>query len=165
MTPNKEYTVKPFSDEHVNPAAGIEAAVFSEPWRARALDDIFVHSDTVSALACETEDGFLAAYGGIECVLDEANIVNIATSPAYRRRGCATAVMSGLLLIASEKGCRRVTLEVREHNEAAQALYRSFGFEAVGVRKRFYSLPTEDALVMEKILDQTSIERSRTERH
>ena len=98
-------------------------------------------------------------------MLDEANIVNIATSPAYRRRGCATAVMSGLLLIASEKGCRRVTLEVREHNEAAQALYRSFGFEAVGVRKRFYSLPTEDALVMEKILDQTSIERSRTERH
>ena len=47
MTPNKEYTVKPFSDEHVNPAAGIEAAVFSEPWSARALDDIFVHYSSI----------------------------------------------------------------------------------------------------------------------
>ena len=165
MTPNKEYTVKPFSASHVNAAAEIEAEVFSEPWSARALDDIFVHSDTVSALACETEQGILAAYGGIECVLDEANIVNIATSPAYRRRGCASAVMSGLLQIAAEKGCRRVTLEVREHNGAAQALYRSFGFGSVGVRKRFYSLPTEDALVMEKILDKISIERSRSERN
>lgn len=107
---------------------------------------------SISALACEAPDGTLAAYGGIECVLDEANIVNIATSPEYRRRGCARAVMGGLLDIAKKKGCTRVTLEVREHNLPAQALYRSFGFTPPGIRKHFYSFPDENAIVMEKYL-------------
>ena len=85
-------------------------------------------------------------------MLDEANIVNIATSPEYRRRGCARAVMGGLLDIAKKKGCTRVTLEVREHNLPAQALYRSFGFTPAGIRKHFYSFPDENAIVMEKYL-------------
>ncbi len=126
------FVIKPFSAIHASGAAEIEAAVFSQPWSAKALQNIFVDSESVFALACEAEGGALAAYGGIECVFDEGNIVNIATHPGYRRRGCASAVMSGLLHIASEKGCRRVTLEVREHNAAAQSLYRSFGFAAVG---------------------------------
>ena len=57
-----------------------------------------------------------------------------------------------LLDIAKKKGCTRVTLEVREHNLPAQALYRSFGFTPAGIRKHFYSFPDENAIVMEKYL-------------
>lgn len=146
------FSVVPFSAQHVAAAAEIERCVFSEPWSAASIDAVFCGGGYVSALACLDEGGDLAAYGGIECVLDEGNIVNIATAPEYRRRGCASAVMRGLLSLAAMRGCTRVTLEVREHNLPAQALYASFGFAAVGMRRRFYNLPVEDAIVMEKYL-------------
>lgn len=149
---NDGIRIVPFAERHAAAAAEIEKSVFSEPWSFNAINTVFLGGGSVSALACETADGTLAAYGGIECVLDEANIVNIATAPGYRRRGCARAVMSGLIETAAKKGCVRITLEVREHNLAAQGLYRSFGFEPVGVRRHFYSFPDEDAIVMEKFI-------------
>lgn len=148
------FSVVPFSERHALAASAIEQSVFSEPWSLRAIKDIFLGCESISALACETDDGTLAAYGGIECVLDEGNIVNIATAPEFRRRGCAGAVMRGLLDTAAQKGCTRVTLEVREHNTPAKELYRSFGFAPVGVRRHFYRFPDEDAIVMEKIIDE-----------
>ena len=152
------FTVVPFAERHVKAAAEIEHAVFSEPWSLNAIRALFVGGGStagaghISAFACEAPDGTLAAYGGIECVLDEGNIVNIATAPAFRRRGCASAIMKGLLEAAESKGCVRVTLEVREHNIPAQSLYRSFGFTPAGIRRHFYSFPDEDAVVMEKFI-------------
>ncbi len=152
------FTLVPFSKQHAASAAEIERRVFSEPWSLASIEAVFLGGGYISALACLDEDGHLAAYGGIECIFDEGNIVNIATAPEYRRLGCASAVMGGLLSLAAERDCTRVTLEVREHNIPAQALYLSFGFSPVGVRRHFYSLPTEDAIVMEKHLVQNGSE-------
>ncbi len=152
MMPPKGFSVVSFAAQHVAEAAEIERRVFSEPWSAVSIESVFCAGGYVSALACLDDNGRLAAYGGIECVLDEGNIVNIATAPEYRRLGCASSIISGLLSIAAERGCARVTLEVREHNLPAQALYTSFGFSPVGIRRRFYNLPTEDAIVMERYI-------------
>ena len=45
-----------------------------------------------------------------------------------------------------------VFLEVRRSNGAAISLYTSLGFENIGVRKNYYKLPTEDALLYKKDL-------------
>ncbi len=144
-------TVIKFAEQHAKEAAAIEKTIFSEPWSEQAFVELFVKSTSIFGLAGIYRDR-VVAYGGVECVLDEANIVNIAVAPESRRKGYGSAVMIGLLKLVADRGCRRVTLEVREHNEAAKALYNTFGFRPVGIRKCFYSHPVENAIVMEKCL-------------
>ena len=58
----------------------------------------------------------------------------------------------GLWGFCKEKGAERMLLEVREKNSAARALYESFGFEQISVRKNYYSHPTEDAIIYRREL-------------
>ena len=79
-------------------------------------------------------------------VLDEGYIANVAVSPVFRRQGIGRQLVRTLL--ERSKDLAFVTLEVRASNAAAIALYTECGFQSVGVRKKFYSHPTEDALLM-----------------
>ena len=76
-----------------------------------------------------------------------AEIVVVATAPSARRRGIATALLRAFWEDVSPT---ETFLEVRESNDAAIALYRRFGFEPVGRRRRFYHDPAEDAVVMRR---------------
>lgn len=78
----------------------------------------------------------------------DADLLTVATLPAARRRGIATAMITHLLRRARRAGCAAVLLEVRASNAGAQALYRRLGFVPVGRRRRYYLAPVEDALVM-----------------
>ena len=82
--------------------------------------------------------------------MDEGFICNIAVFPQYRRRGVATCLMESLIEYAKENDMTSISLEVRESNYSAQALYENFQFEVVGERRNFYANPTEDALIMTK---------------
>jgi len=83
-------------------------------------------------------------------VLDELHINNLAVMPAHRRAGVATALLSGVLGDGARLGAKRATLEVRHSNVAAQRLYERFGFTVAGVRRKYYTNPVEDALVLWK---------------
>lgn len=131
---------------HLQAVEALERAVFFNPWSAKALE--LLCSERAFGFAVMQEDK-AAAYGGMLTVLDEGQITNIATHPDHRRRGYAAMVLQALLEEARERGIAFVTLEVRASNAPAIALYQKFGFEAVGTRKRFYTNPTEDALVMQ----------------
>ncbi|WP_167202400.1 ribosomal protein S18-alanine N-acetyltransferase [Actinomyces respiraculi] len=78
----------------------------------------------------------------------DADLLTIATVPAARRRGVAALMLEHLLARARGQGCEHVLLEVRASNTGAQALYARHGFEVLGVRRRYYTGPEEDALVM-----------------
>ncbi len=126
--------------------AALERAVFPHPWSERALE----------LLCGETAFGFaamsgphVAAYAGMLTVLDEGQITNVATHPDHRRCGYAEAALAALLAEARARDLAFVTLEVRESNVAAIRLYEKFGFETVGKRPRFYTRPTEAALLMQ----------------
>lgn len=131
--------------------AEIESLTFHEPWSKQAL--MLLCADGAFGVAAVEEEKVLA-YGGMLTVLNEGQITNVATHPAYRRKGLAAAVMEALLAGARSRGLAEITLEVRESNFAAIALYQRFGFTTVGKRPRFYSHPTETALIMKCVLGE-----------
>ena len=94
------------------------------------------------------QDGRTAGYVGCQTVLDEGYITNVAVSPDFRRQGIARALIAELTAKAGENKLAFVTLEVRESNAPAIALYTGAGFAPVGKRKNFYSNPTKNAVLM-----------------
>jgi ribosomal-protein-alanine N-acetyltransferase len=99
------------------------------------------------------EDGEIASYCSVLTVLDEGQIINVATADGFRRRGCARAVIERVIEESIRRGLVTLSLEVRESNAAAQALYEGAGFFSAGKRKDFYKNPRENALVMIKNID------------
>jgi ribosomal-protein-alanine N-acetyltransferase len=79
---------------------------------------------------------------------DEAHMTTIATSPGYQRSGIATTMIVDAVRTLLAGGIKHVSLEVAANNEPAQALYRRFGFAPVAVRKNYYPVTGQDALVM-----------------
>jgi ribosomal-protein-alanine N-acetyltransferase len=75
------------------------------------------------------------------------HIMNVAVDPDRRRQAIASALLNDLLRRIDGKGAR-FTLEVRESNAGAIALYEGFGFRAAGRRKRYYQDNGEDAVIM-----------------
>ena len=147
------FEIKVFDLSHIPEAAEIERLCFSEPWSENALTYMCTSQNTYAISVIDKATGRLAAYGGAQYVLDEANIVNIATHPDFRRRGCASAVIDMLEEFLSSKGVDSIFLEVRVSNTPARSLYERKGFRTVGVRKNYYRFPTEDAAVMLKTFD------------
>ena len=83
---------------------------------------------------------------------DEFELLNLAVSPAYRRRGIAAALLDFAFREACKAGVRKVFLEVRAGNDAAIAFYRALGFSESGLRKAYYQNPAEDALLFSRTL-------------
>lgn len=134
------------SREHLDVLAKLETACFSVPWSRSMIESEL--DNELAEYFVALEGGVIAGYGGSQTVLDITNITNIAVSPEYRRRGIAAKLMRQLIKRCGEKGVSELTLEVRESNTPAIALYASFGFITVGRRRRYYTLPDEDALIM-----------------
>ena len=143
-------SVTPLIPSLLPDVAALERTVFKHPWSEAALT--LLCGETAFGYAA-LETGVVAAYGGMLTVLDEGQITNIATLPDYRRRGFAAEVLTALLAGARSRRLAFVTLEVRESNAPAIALYEKFGFAVVGRRKNFYTEPVEAALVMQCNLD------------
>jgi len=125
-----------------------------------ALDRLCVGADGWSAEsfreeAQRPESIILAAYDGDTLAgmiagftaADTGEILTVGTAPQYRRQGVARMLMEAFLTALPED-VENIALEVRQSNTAAIELYKSFGFEKAGVRKRFYRNPAEDADVM-----------------
>jgi ribosomal-protein-alanine N-acetyltransferase len=90
----------------------------------------------------------IAGYIGFFIVGEEAHMTTVATAPVYRRRGVAITMIVDALRTLRSSGVQNVSLEVATNNEPAQSLYRRFGFAPVGVRKNYYPVTGQDALLM-----------------
>jgi ribosomal-protein-alanine N-acetyltransferase len=125
----------------------IEATVFPEPWSVGVFNsELALRHGRLYRAAWAGAD--MAGYIGFMIVGDEAHITTIATAPAFQRRGVAKTLLIDGIGTLLPMGVKHLSLEVAAHNEPAQTLYRSFGFAPVGVRKNYYPVTGEDALVM-----------------
>lgn len=132
----------------VDAVLAIEQAVQRFPWTrgnfADALDSGYL------CRVDETEQGGIRGYAILMPAMDEAELLTIGVAQAEQRKGLGRAMLGEMLGVARAGNMRRVLLEVRPSNVAAIALYRSAGFNEIGVRRGYYrdGGDSEDALVM-----------------
>lgn len=131
--------------------ARLERECFSQPWSESGLGVAMDNGRSVFIVA--RRGGRLAGYAGMQCVLDEGYVENVAVFESERRSGVGRALLDALTRAAREKGLRFLTLEVRASNSAAIALYAAGGFERVGMRRGFYDNPREDAVLMTRFFE------------
>ena len=141
-------TLTEMKAEHVPQVAQLEKICFADPWSemsiAHELESIW------SLWLVAMEDGELVGYVGSQSSVDEADIMNVAVNPGWRRQGIAAKLINGLVAQLKNRGIHALMLEVRVTNAPAIALYEKLGFVEVGRRKNYYRNPKEDALILRK---------------
>lgn len=143
-------TIARMEEQHIQAVADLEAMCFSTPWTEDNLRASLDNKTDYFFVALD-EDEDVIGYIGVSVVADSCFVNNIAVYPACRRQGVGTALLKIAILTADVNGTEFISLEVRESNTAAIALYTSLGFEEMGRRRNFYRRPQEDALIMTKI--------------
>ena len=144
-----EYIIVPMDRGHIPQIAALERECFSTPWSENMLSDA-LFDPKASFIVAEDGEGGVLGYAGLQVVLDEGYITNVAVRPECRRNGIAQKLLQVFLDFAQAHKLAFLTLEVRASNYGAIALYGSRGFRSVGRRKNYYEHPKEDAIIMTK---------------
>ncbi|HZT13024.1 MAG TPA: ribosomal protein S18-alanine N-acetyltransferase [Candidatus Baltobacteraceae bacterium] len=139
--------IAPMSDADVKDVLRIEQQSFATTWPSNAFYQE-LHENKLAHYYVGRAGDRVVAYGGIWVILEDSHITTIAVAPEARGRKFGETLLLYLLEQAMERGASWMTLEVRETNVVAQALYRKYGFTTVSTRKGYYSDNNENALVM-----------------
>ncbi|WP_127126574.1 ribosomal protein S18-alanine N-acetyltransferase [Georgenia sp. SYP-B2076] len=117
------------------------------------VDELTTPGRTYVAAVVDRPDGteIMVGYAGLAAG-DEAQVMTVGVDPAFRRRGIATQLLEALLRAARAERARSVLLEVRASDAGAQRLYARAGFTPIGVRRNYYAVEREDAVVMRATL-------------
>jgi ribosomal-protein-alanine N-acetyltransferase len=128
----------------------IERISFTTPWSELAFLNEMYDPHSIAKVAVLKNN--ITGYICVKQISDEGHILNLAVHPDFRRHGIATVLVGEVLDELREKGCKYLYLEVRVSNLAARKFYERFGFKVVGVRRKYYTSPEEDAVVMMLVL-------------
>lgn len=131
--------------DSVKDIVDIENRVFSQPWSERSVRES-VEAGTLFLVAYKGQKA--VGYVGMSAIAGEGYITNVAVVPEYRRQGIAKRLLEELIEIGKQKKLEFISLEVRVSNNNAISLYNKMGFKEEGRRKRFYTQPTEDAIIL-----------------
>jgi ribosomal-protein-alanine N-acetyltransferase len=140
-------TVEPMRPNDVPAVHEIERLSFTTPWPAYAFEQE-LKGNRLARYVVARAGGTVVGFAGLWLMVDEAHITTFSVHPDWRRQGIGRQLLISLIELAIAIAARRMTLEVRVSNAAAQGLYGSFGFEVTGRRTRYYTDDHEDALVM-----------------
>lgn len=134
----------------------IERSSFTTPWTESTFRSLLERKGTGLWVAeAGASSGEIAGYTVVWAVREQAELGNVAVAEGFRRRGVATRLVNTVLDWLGARGVRELYLEVRESNRAARDLYERLGFRPIGRRKRYYSRPPEDALVLRRAVART----------
>ena len=128
--------------------AAIEAESIAMPWNREMFWEELGNPDTFYLAA--VVEGEVVAFVGCWLLSGEADITNVAVRSKYRRQGIARRLLIELIRRLKMQGITAVSLEVRESNIPAIALYSGLNFKHSGIRPNYYQNPPENAIIMWK---------------
>jgi ribosomal-protein-alanine N-acetyltransferase len=145
-------TVRPMVLDDLEQVVAIDQLSFSLPWPIHSYRYELLENDVSRQWVAEVQSAGEAprVIGMIVVwlILDEAHIATIAVHPKFRGGGIGRQMLLTALRECTAQGAASATLEVRERNQIAIAMYCKFGFDVVGRRKRYYMDTNEDAILM-----------------
>jgi [ribosomal protein S18]-alanine N-acetyltransferase len=150
IEPSLDYALRDLRTDDLSRMLEIEQSSFSTPWRRSTFEGLLRRGD--ADLIGVTVEGRLVGYAITWTIMDQAELGNVAVTPDARRRGLGRVLIEAALARVRRRGARECFLEVRESNQVARRLYEALGFAVIGRRRRYYSSPVEDALVMRAAL-------------
>lgn len=131
--------------------ADIESECFSAPWSETLLLEVLTSPiDYIFVVEDDSQAHRICAYSVLRIIADEAEIQRIAVKQQLRRQGNAGKLMDAMTDFSRKKNVKSMILEVREHNENARKLYKTYGFYEEGIRRNYYQSPVEDAILMRR---------------
>jgi ribosomal-protein-alanine N-acetyltransferase len=149
-------TIRKMTVDDVSAVVDLDKKSFSLPWPERSFR--FELTDNPASRCWVAElDGNVVGMIVVWLIVDDAHVATIAIDPEYRRQGIGKRLLAHALRQMIRDGARSSFLEVRESNLAAQEMYRKFGFEVTGRRRRYYRDNDEDAILMS--LERLDVER------
>jgi len=151
-------TVRPAQRSDLGAVVAIERASFGDPW-TRGMFGTHLTSDGNNFLVAD-EAGSVVGYAIAVVVSEESELLNIAVDPDHRGHGLGALLLDAAMDLCRGSGATEMWLEVRASNAGARMLYDSRGFAEMGVRKRYYHAPREDAIVLRS--DLRSAVRNKT---
>lgn len=132
--------------EDISGVSKIEERCFSDPWSLEAVREGLENSlDTW--LVLKEKEGILG-YCVFRIIAGEGELLRIAVLPEFQGRGLSKKLMDQMVEYSRKRKAETMFLEVRESNEKARNLYRSYGFSEEGIRKDYYRNPVENAVIM-----------------
>lgn len=147
MDGSKHVTIVPMTADHLDEAAELERICFSTPWSRNMLAEE-LENDCCAMLTALDDSGRVVGYAGVQVILDEGYITNVAVRPECRQQGVAGKLLQVFIDFAQAHRLAFLTLEVRTSNQPAIILYGRRGFRSAGRRRNYYEHPQEDAIIM-----------------
>ena len=139
-------TIRDMHEDDLPEVLAIEQISFSTPFSKEHFFNELYKKHALSKVA--VFDGQVIGYICADYHNHEAQILNLAVHPDFRRRGTATILMTHVMRALKKKGCVFLYLVVRTSITGAQKFYERLGFKVEAIRKKYYSDPDEDALQM-----------------
>ncbi len=122
----------------------LEKELFPTAWE----EEMFLEEiEKQYAYVMEIKDKIIGYICGWK-FLDEFNITNIAVASAFQRKGFGNALVRFIMSKLLDENCFKFFLEVRNANLTAIKFYTKMGFSVIGLRKKYYHSPEDDALIM-----------------
>jgi [ribosomal protein S18]-alanine N-acetyltransferase len=148
------FSVRLMTVEDLDPVLAIAGESIEAPrWARQDYEKILLATAEPVLRSCWVvlnEDGQVAGFAVASWLRQDpaVEVEGLVVERAYRRQGMGAALLSACASWAADQGASILRLEVRASNVAAQALYQRHGFLAEGIRRAYYSAPTEDALLL-----------------
>ena len=116
--------------------ARVHARVFTPAWSTETFEALLAAPGVGALVAREgDEDQGLVVW---RVAADEGEILTIGVVPGARGQGFGAMLLDAAGAAMRLAGCGAIFLEVGVDNQMAKRLYETFGFETVGLRKRYY---------------------------
>lgn len=141
----EDICIEPLGPPHIRQVMNLEALCFAYHWTEEQFrlglerGAFHIHGARLGER--------IVGYVAFSVIQDEMEVLNLAVHPEFRRRGLGARLLDAALRTARLEGAMAGYLDVKESNQAAIDLYRKFGFNQIGVRRRYYPDTGEDALL------------------
>ena len=109
-------------------------SMFPNIWEYDVLQDDY--NDSKYIVIKQNEE--IYGFAGFRTIFEEMEIMNIVTKADKRNQGFASNMLSYILRYAHNHEMEKINLEVNENNLPAIKLYKTYGFQVVGKRNKYY---------------------------